>query len=67
MAIGVLDLYDKYTENGMNRVLLLHRNTTFKISILDMAVEGDCTNFLSNPAVQGVLVSDVVASNGTET
>ena len=47
---------------GMNRILLLHRNTNFKMNALEMAVEGECTNFVSNAAVQGVLVSRAIFS-----
>ena len=55
LAIGVLDIYDTNTEDEENIHILLDNIEFFQMTPLDMALIGDCKNFVSHPSVQNLL------------
>jgi len=55
MAIGVLQIFDKTTDDILNGVILLRRIPFYGLDCLQMAVEGDCQKFVALSAVQNLL------------
>ena len=55
MAIGVLTLFDKSTDDIINGVILLRKIPFYNLDCLQMAVEADCQKFVSLSCVQNLL------------
>lgn len=55
MACGVLNIFDKKTDDLINDELLLHKIPYFDLNCLDLAARAKCLNFISLPACQKVL------------
>ena len=50
-----MDIYDTNTEDEENIHILLDNIEFFQMTPLDMALIGDCKNFVSHPSVQNLL------------
>lgn len=55
MAIGVLNIFDKSTDDIINGVILLRKIPFYNLDCLQMAVEGDCQQFVALSSVQNLL------------
>lgn len=55
MAIGVLNIFDKSTDDIINGVILLRKIPFYNMDCLQMAVEGDCQKFVALSSVQNLL------------
>ena len=55
MAIGVINIFDKSTDDIINGVILLRKIPFYNLDCLQMAVEGDCQKFVALSSVQSLL------------
>ena len=55
MACGVLNIFDSFSNDLINGVILLQNIPYFNLNCLEMAVEAKCLKFISLPSVQNLL------------
>jgi len=55
MACGVLNIFDSFSNDLINGVILLQNIPYFNLNCLEMAVEAKCLKFISLASVQNLL------------